>query len=375
MESSDARTTERLFNICRRFRLSGDLIRFRLIPQGNINTSWYAELREGSHVGQYLIQKINRHVFPDPAGVMGNIDRITGHLSEKERDPAQHRVLHFHQTAEGTSFIALGEGEAAEYWRVCDFISNSVTFDAGEGGLPVLRSAGKAFGRFTRQLLDFDPALLTETIPHFHDTPFRLRTLMEAVKRDPLGRAKHAENEINIVRENRDFAGTLQRQLDRGELPLRVTHNDTKTNNVLFHRDTLEPLAVIDLDTCMPGLVCHDFGDMIRFAACSVDASDPVRRTLDLERFRACAEGYLSETGDFLTPAELGSLAPGAAVIALELASRFLTDHLTGDPYFRAEYPGHNLVRAKAQLSLFQDMMAKMEEMQAIIPALTSDAQ
>lgn len=361
-----------LIRICKRFQLAGELTLCHMITQGNINASWHVELRDGDQAGQYIVQKINRNVFPDPVGVMENIERITRHLMEKEQDSPQHRVLHFHHTAEGTNCLVLGEGETAEYWRVCDYIGDSVTFDAGEGGLSVLRSAGKAFGRFTRQLLDFDPALLTETIPRFHDTPYRLQTFFEAADRDPLGRAQHAENEINIIRENRDFAGTLQGQLDRGELPRRVTHNDTKTNNVLFHRDTLEPLAVIDLDTCMPGLICHDFGDMVRFAACVVDEADPARRKLDLERFRACAEGYLSETGDFLTPAELNSLATGTAVITLELASRFLTDYLTGDHYFRIDHPEHNLVRAKTQLSLFQDMMAKMDKMQEIISQLSS---
>lgn len=361
-----------LITICRRFRLSGDLTEYRLITQGNINASWYVELREGNKAGQYLVQKINRHVFPDPAGVMKNIERITGHLTVKEQGFPQHRVLHFYHTAEGANYTVLGEGETAESWRLCDYIGDSVTFDAGEGGLPVLRSAGQAFGRFTRQLLDFDPALLTETIPRFHDTPYRLQALFDAVEYDPLGRVKNAEKEIGIILGSRDFAGTLQRQLDRGELPLRVTHNDTKTNNVLFHRDTLEPLAVIDLDTCMPGLVCHDFGDMIRFAACSVEECDPASRTLNLVRFRACTEGYLSETGDFLTPAELDSLASGAAVITLELASRFLTDYLTGDHYFRIDHPEHNLIRAQSQLSLFQDMMTHMEQMRAIISELSS---
>ena len=361
-----------LIRICKRFQLAGELTLCHMITQGNINASWQVELRDGDQAGQYIVQKINRNVFPDPVGVMENIERITRHLMEKEQDSPQHRVLHFHHTAEGTNCLVLGEGETAEYWRVCDYIGDSVTFDAGEGGLPVLRSAGKAFGQFTRQLLDFDPALLTETIPRFHDTPYRLQALFDAVENDPLGRVKNAEKEIGMIQAHKDFAGTLQRQLDRGELPLRVTHNDTKTNNVLFHRDTLEPLAVIDLDTCMPGLVCHDFGDMVRFAACIVDEADPARRTLDLERFRACAEGYLSETRAFLTPAELESLPTGATVITLELASRFLTDYLTGDHYFRIVHPEHNLVRAQAQLSLFQDVMAKMGKMREIISQLSS---
>ena len=208
-----------------------------------------------------------------------------------------------------------------------------------------------------------------ESIPHFHDTVYRMETFFRNVAEDPLGRAKDARREIETIRENRDFAGTLCRQIDAGELPIRVTHNDTKTNNILFDRDTLDPLVIIDLDTCMPGLACYDFGDTIRFAACTAEEDEPdeSKMKLDLDLFRAYAEGYLSQMGGFLSEAERKSLATGAAVITLELASRFLGDYLIGDKYFRIDYPEHNLVRAKAQLALFRDMMLHMDDMQRII--------
>ena len=196
-----------------------------------------------------------------------------------------------------------------------------------------------------------------------------METFFRNVAEDPMDRAKNARQEIETIREYRDFAGALCRQIDAGELPIRVTHNDTKTNNILFDRDTLDPLVIIDLDTCMPGLACYDFGDTIRFAACTAEEDEPdtEKMKLDLNLFRAYTEGYLSQMGDVLSEAELRSLATGAVVITLELASRFLGDYLIGDKYFRIDYPEHNLVRARAQLALFRDMMRHMDEMQAII--------
>ena len=362
MGSGETQIRDTLAGICGRFQVPGELVGFRPIPQGHINTAYEVLLREGSEVRRYLVQRITRSVFPDPAGLMGNIDRITAHLTA-----CGERTLHFYRATDGAGYVTIGEGEQAGAWRLCDYIGNSVTFEAGEGSLRVLTAAGKAFGRFARRLLDLDASELTETIPRFHDTAFRLRAFSDAAAADPHGRGKEAAREIAVIRENRSFAETLSRQLEGGELPLRVTHNDTKLNNVLFDRDTLEPLAVIDLDTCMPGLVCHDFGDAVRFAAWVPDGSGSSGRRLDPARFRALTEGYLSETKGFLTPAELDSLATGAAVITLELASRFLGDYILGDPYFRIERPDHNLIRARSQLSLFQDMMAHMEDMREII--------
>ena len=170
-----------------------------------------------------------------------------------------------------------------------------------------------------------------------------------------------------VIRDNADFGCTLCRQIERGELPIRVTHNDTKTNNILFDVDTLDPLVIIDLDTCMPGLACYDFGDTIRFAACTAEEDQPEGMGLDLELMQAYTEGYLSEAGSVLTQNEIESLATGAAVITLELASRFLLDYLVGDKYFRIDHPDQNLKRAQAQLKLFEDMMLHLDDMNKII--------
>ena len=365
----DKELKEKLEYICRQFRIPGDLIIYRLIPSGHINTAYYVALFDGKEVRQFLVQKVNWYVFKDPISMMNNIDLITKHIMNKERTLERRRRLHFHHTGEGNNYLILGEGENAEFWRLYNFVENSKSFETAEGNALVLSQSGKAFGKFMRQLQDFDAEQLVESIPHFHDTRYRLETFFRNVEEDPCGRVREAESEIADIAANRTFACTLCEMIDRGELPIRVTHNDTKTNNILFDRDTLDPLVIIDLDTCMPGLACYDFGDTIRFAACSGSENDPdlSHMTLDLDLFRAYTEGYLSEAAGFLTENEIDSLAIGAPIITLELTSRFLGDYLTGDKYFRIDYPTENLDRAKAQLALFKDMMLHLEDMKQIV--------
>ena len=386
--------THKLRHICRQFRIPGEVTEWRRIPSGHINEAYWVAVNDGTNVKEYLVQRVNTYVFRDPVAVMRNIDLITGHLMEKDPATERRRRLHYHHTADGCNYLLLkknadldtdmdmaepvridpdetGSGwtdpNTAEFWRLCNYIESSVSFETAAGNAEMLRMAGKAFGSFDRQLTDLDPGKLAETIPHFHDTEYRLRTLFDIVDQDELGRVEDALPEIAEIRDNAAFGCSLCHRVTSGELPLRVTHNDTKTNNVLFDRDTLEPLVVIDLDTCMPGLACYDFGDTVRFAACTADEDRADGMRLDLDLFRAYAEGYLSEMGDILSAAELDSLADGAAVITLELASRFLADYLTGDQYFRIESPDQNLRRARAQLALFRDMMAHMGDMKRII--------
>ena len=377
-----AASKEKLTSICRLFRIDGDILVYRWIPAGHINTAYYVAVYNGKEVTQLLVQKINTYVFREPVGMMRNIERITEYIRSSERTMEKRRRLHFRHTADRKNYLVLKNGvpagddvdfqdESVEFWRVYNYIECSTSFETAGGDPEVLRMSGKAFGRFNRQLKDFDAGQLMESIPHFHDTVYRMNTFFDIVEQDPKGRAAQAAREIAVIRENRDFAGTLCRQIEAGELPIRVTHNDTKTNNILFDKDTLDPLVIIDLDTCMPGLACYDFGDTVRFAACTAEEDRPEGMCLDLRLFRAYAEGYLSEMKDVLTPAEVESLSTGAAVITLELASRFLGDYLVGDRYFRIEYPEQNLRRAQAQLALFQDMMRHMDDMRRIIRDLT----
>ena len=363
----EAHLRDKLISVCRQFRFPGEVLDFRMLPGGQINTTCAVTLSDGTQTGAFLVQRVNPAVFPDPVGLMRNIDRVTEHIIAKEGAEGSKGLCYYH-TASGENYVILGEREAAELWRVCDYIENTVTFESGEGDARILNGAGRGFGRFLRQLRDFDPARLAETIPHFHDTPYRMREFVRIAAEDPLGRGQRAQKEIYLILAGRAFADTFSRKMKQDALPVRVTHNDTKLSNILFRRDSLEPLAVIDLDTCMPGLVCYDFGDLVRSAARRTEQDGGFR--LDPDRFRACAEGFLSETADFLTGAELDSLAPGAAVVTLELASRFLADYLNGDRYFRIEYPDHNLVRARRQLELYQDMSLRLEEMEEIIRAI-----
>lgn len=362
-----------LRQVCTAFRIPGEIIEWRPLTSGNINTTYYVACQEASEKKDYLVQCVNAYVFKNPERVMHNIELVTEHIRRKN---AAHGItgrrtrLHFHHTAEGRNFYVLNEGA---FWRLSNFIEDSVSFDTADDPR-VLRMAGKAFGQFARQLADFDAGQLFETIPHFHDTRQRLETLFAHVEEDPCGRCEEVRREIAQIREAREFACRLNEMVDRGELPLRVTHNDTKTNNVLFDKDTLEPLVVIDLDTVMPGLAAHDFGDTIRFAAntAAEDEADLSKVSLDLELFRAFAEGYIGAAGELLTLAEIQSMALGAATITLEQASRFLDDYITGDKYFKTRYPGHNLVRTRCQLALFADMMGKFDEMKAIVLEITA---
>ena len=369
---------EKLSYICRQFRIPGEIIIYRWIPAGHINTAYYVAVYNGKEVTQLLVQKINTYVFREPIGMMRNIERITEYIRSQERTMEKRRRLHFRHTAERKNYVVLKDGvavgddvdfqdENVEFWRVYNFIECSTSFETADGNPEVLRMSGKAFGKFLRELQDFDAASLIESIPHFHDTRHRLNSFFAIVAEDPMDRVKDAAEEIELIRKYRGFGETLCEAIDEERLPIRVTHNDTKTNNILFDKDTLDPLVIIDLDTCMPGLACYDFGDTIRFAACTAEEDQPDGMKLDLGLMKAYTEGYLSEVRDVLTKEEIESLPVGAAVITLELASRFLGDYLVGDRYFRIEYPEQNLRRAQAQLALFKDMMLHMDEMESII--------
>ena len=300
---------------------------------------------------------------------MQNIDLVTGHIRAKQ--DATQVALHFHHTATGKNYY-IDEDDAA-FWRLYTFIP-AIAYNECDD-LTVLHNAGEAFGRFQQQLSDFDASLLFETIPDFHNTPKRLDTFFLHVGEDPLGRAAEIAVEIQRIRDCRDLASQLYEQYVAGELPLRVTHNDTKINNVLFDAATKRPLTVIDLDTVMPGLAMYDFGDAVRFAASTAaeDEQDLSRVSLDLDKYRAFAEGFIAPIRHALTQKELDSMALGAIAITAELASRFLDDYLLGDKYFKVNYPGHNAVRARCQLRLLDDMIRKYDDMRTIITDLAKE--
>ena len=227
----------------------------------------------------------------------------------------------------------------------------------------------RKFGEFQNLLADYQADTLYDTIPNFHNTPKRYDTFREIIDKDPVGRASSVQNEIQANLNREEIACTMQRMLDNGELPLRVTHNDTKCNNVLFDKETNKHMCVIDLDTVMPGLAGFDFGDSIRFAAntCAEDEEDISKVEVDLDKFRAFTEGFISQVGDSLTPAEIRTLPLGAVTMTSECGLRFLTDYIDGDNYFGIDHPKHNLVRARCQLALAQDLIRNLDKMNTIV--------
>lgn len=362
-------TRDQIEKICREFRIPGEMIRLEQMNNGNINATYRTAFENAGVRKEYTVQKINMYVFPYPKRIMSNIDLITGHIRQKlsEQGESMDKSMHFYHTAEGNNFVVDSQG----FWRVYKYIQGVETYNETED-LHIIRETGRAFGRFQMQLADFDASQLFEIIPNFHNTRSRLAVFFKHVKEDPCGRVEEIGPQIERIRALRGEAVRLNELLDAEEIPLRVTHNDTKINNVLFDEKTGDARTVIDLDTVMPGLAMHDFGDGVRFCASTAaeDEADLTKVSLDLAKYRAFAEGFLGETGDVLEPMEIETMALGAFTMTVELAVRFFDDYITGDRYFRTAYPRHNLVRGYCQLHLAEDMLRKRAQMDAIVREL-----
>ena len=343
-----------------RFRLEGTPILCEPFGPGHINQTWLVVTNQ-PHL--YIMQQVNTQIFTDPDGLMRNILLVTEHLRAKDPDPRH--VMRLVPTTDGKTHI-LAEGK--RLWRVYEYITGGVCLSEA-GSAEDLRQSAVAFGRFQRMLSDFPAETLTETIPRFHDTPDRYRKLRLAMAENRAGRLNAVGAEIGFLLEREEKAGVLTRMIRSGELPLRVTHNDTKLNNVMLDEKTREPMCIMDLDTVMPGLVAYDFGDSIRFGACTGAEDEPDLNLVhfDLSLYRAYAEGFLSACGDRLTEREIASLPLGALTMTLENAVRFLTDYLDGDTYYHTDYPEHNLVRTRTQIRMVSEMEPLEEEMTAIV--------
>ncbi len=345
-------------------RFSADaLLRTEPYGEGHINVTYAAWYRraDGTEYRQ-LLQQINTYVFPDPAGLMANILGVTGWLRQRVGERETLTVI---PTLEGEPYYTDPEGHA---WRSYVFIEGATAYQRIEKDSD-FATCGESFGRFQQLLADYPAHELRETIPHFHDTPSRYAALHRALSADPLGRAATVQEEIRFALEREATADALTAALESGALPRRVTHNDTKLNNILIDDTTGKGLCVIDLDTVMPGAVAFDFGDCIRFGAntAAEDETDLSRVGLDLHLYEVFAAGYVRSAAGFLTPAEADSLAVGARLMTLECGVRFLTDYLEGDVYFRIHRPAHNLDRCRTQFRLVADMEDKMAQMQDIV--------
>lgn len=352
---------EKLEQVCRCFRIEGTYVGSGMIQVGNVNKTYEVKflLPDGTPKS-FLVQNVNTYAFRRPVELMENIDKVTEHIRAKK--PGQ-TALHFHHTEDRKTYVIDGDN----FWRMTNFIPSVVHNEIQDPR--IVRNAGRAFGEFQMQLADFDITQLHETIPGFHNTRMRYENLAASVKADSKGRVAQVKEELDYLFAVQDQACKLTDMLNAGELPLRVTHNDTKINNVLFDKDGENPLVVIDLDTVMPGLVGHDFGDAIRFAANVVaeDCREPEKAAVDLDIFRHFAEGFLEMTAKTLTQNEIDTLAHSCFVLTAELATRFLADYIDGDLYFKTVSPDHNLVRTRCQIALAKDMQRKLPQMERIV--------
>ena len=315
---------------------------------------------------RYILQKINDGIFTNPAGLMDNIIAVTEHIQKKTAEAGgdvERCTLTVIPTDSG-EILYHGYGG---YWRMYLYVENTVAKDQ-VGCAQEFYDCGEAFGAFQASLADFDASVLFDVIPNFHNTPKRYEAFLEALENDVCGRAKLVAEEIEFVKQRREFACTLERAHESGVLPLRVTHNDTKLNNILFDAKTGKPVCVIDLDTIMAGYSVNDFGDSIRFGANTAveDETDLSRVSLDIDLYRTYAQGFLKGCDGRLTDAEKELMPIGARMMTFECGMRFLTDYLNGDTYFRISRPDHNLDRCRCQFALLADMERKEEQMKLI---------
>ena len=351
------------------FCFEGEFVRAEPYGFGHINGTYAAYFRQSDgEVRRYLVQRINHRVFKDVPGLMENVVSITAHLRRKivaaSGDPDRETLTLvptreegvFHETADG------------DFWRAYVFIEGARTYEAVEN-LRQVYNVGKAFGNFQKLLADFPAERLRETIPNFHHTRKRFEAFVQAVERDAQNRAHTARPEIEFVERRVADTSVLLDLLERGVLPSRVTHNDTKLNNVMLDDETGEGICVIDLDTVMPGLSLYDFGDAVRYAANPAveDERDLAQVCIDLEIYDRFARGFLEAARDHLIPGEMEYLSFSARLMTLECGIRFLVDYLEGDVYFRTQREGHNLDRCRTQFKMVEDMEAKFDQMQKIV--------
>ena len=356
-------------HITKNFTFEGEVKSANLYGNGHINETHLVITEDASgKERQYILQKINKHVFKDPESLMNNYALVTEHLRKNilaRGGDAERETLTLVKTVDGKNFFLDGDGE---FWRACLFIRDSRSFDKVENSNQFYQS-GLAFGNFQALLRDFPAHLLVETIAKFHNTPDRFRQFSKAVAADVKGRAASVAAEIAFVREREGFMNLFEDAYAAGKLPLRVTHNDTKLNNILFDKDSDAPVCIIDLDTIMPGYAINDFGDSIRFGATTAleDEADLSKVNFDIELFELYTKGFLQGANGGLTEAEISYLPEAAIMMTLECGTRFLADYLQGDTYFRTSRENHNIDRARNQFKLVSDMEKALPEMHKIV--------
>lgn len=355
------------------FGIGGETVKAEAFGNGNINDTYLVYIQSGDSVARYIFQRVNRAVFTNPEDIAKNVSGVTTHIANKlrlagEKD-IERRVVKYYRNISGGYYHIT---ESGDYWRVMSYIYDSVCFDTADNTL--LFNTGVAFGEFQRLLSDFPAETLCVTIPDFHNTPARYAQLALAAGADAFSRLCEVKAEYDYLLSQSENACRLCRLADSGALPLRVVHNDTKCNNVMFDAKTGRNLAVVDLDTVMPGLIAYDFGDAVRFAANpgGEDCEDLSEVFLDTEAFAAFARGYVGQIRGSVSRFELDTLADGVLAVTLELAARFLTDYLCGDSYFKCKKERHNLIRARAQIALARDIITKIPTIGSVLDSITN---
>lgn len=350
------------------FKLEGEAFYCELYGNGHINDTFLVKCKNGDSEKKYILQRMNHEVFKKPDELIANISGVTRHLCKKilERGgDVSRETLNLIETKAGEIYF---KDSIGSYWRVYDFIDDATCFDIPENPEQFYQS-GMAFGTFQNLLADYPAQTLHETIVNFHNTETRYQTFLQAVKEDKMGRAKEVKAEIDFVMAHESDTRVCNALIKAGELPIRVTHNDTKLNNVMLDNKTNKGLCVLDLDTVMPGLNMNDFGDSIRFGASTAteDEKDLSKVSMSLEYYEAYTKGFLDACGKALTKKEVAMLPFGAKIMTFECGMRFLTDYLQGDVYFRIHRPEHNLDRCRTQFKLVADMENKWDEMGEIV--------
>ncbi|MCK5314897.1 MAG: aminoglycoside phosphotransferase family protein [Anaerolineales bacterium] len=356
-------------SIVKVFNFDGEFINIFPYGIGHINDTYAVQYHNSNgSPHRYILQRVNHFVFLNPPGVMQNIEGVTGHLREKilesGGDP-QRETLNIIPTVTGDTYYQCSQGN---YWRAYTFIEGAHSYETVES-LEHAYTSAKTIGNFQRLLGDYPIDDLTETIVDFHHTVKRYQAFIQAVQCDHQNRARLVSDEIDFVNERASETAILVNLHEQGKLPARVTHNDTKFNNVLIDDLTGEGICLVDLDTVMPGLSLYDFGDAVRIAASSApeDEQDLSKVHLDLDIFEKITHGYLDATRDILAEEELANLTMSAKLMTLECGTRFLTDYLDGDNYFKIHRPYHNLDRCRTQFKLVEDIEGKFDQMEAIV--------
>ena len=349
------------------FGIKCDNLSYNECTTGHINSTYFIKNVCCGGTAEYVFQKVNTSIFKKPDELMSNVFRVTEHIESKlkaEHDVAS-KTLAFLKTTDG-SYGYIDENNG--YWRAYRYVPHTHSLN-GADSPELLERSGYAFGNFQRLLSDFDASSLYETIPNFHNTVSRLNDFKEAVNNDLASRKASVAGDIAFVLDREDKCSYITGGIKEGKFPLRVTHNDTKLNNLLWDDTTEKCVCVIDLDTVMPGSVLYDFGDAIRFGASSAaeDETDLTKVFVCLDKFEAYVKGFIEGTDGALTNEELLAFPMGAYVITLETGIRFLTDYLNGDTYFRIHYPSHNLDRARNQFKLVKSLEEQMHKLNEIM--------